>query len=587
MKRLRPSLLILAALLLASCTSTPVTAPVDIASREVEAAAALERGDMAGARALYARLIEASAGMDRVRFQLGLAHAEAGLGNAEAALAELEGITGPLPTELEAERSLVRAMALFPLGRTVEAVRLLVEREIWLESSAEIRQNHAALWDGLSLPISLEAARQRTGEPIVDGWLALAPLTRLTDDSGQLLSALAVWREEFPNHPASATVLAARLAELRDDTAGTGRVALLLPLGSRELRAQALAIRDGFIAARFSSGSGDATSVEFYDTAQRGAVESFLTAQIEGADFIVGPLVDTEVSQVQQQAGFVPTLALNIANSASLVAPNFYQFALSSDDEVEAIAARAIADGRRTAAILFSSSDRGYRLMNSFRNAFEARGGTVINATAYVRDQNLSAPIEQLLNVTASESRRSRLQSDLGLPIEFEPRRRADIDMLFLQVDQSDGPAVARLLVPLLRDNGAGDIPAYAVSDVYDPNRAGADRDLDGLIFPDVPLLVDPAGAGQSAASRLGEFTPQNAEQFKRLFAFGYDAYRLVDALSSANPRWPLSGATGELYVDDSGRIRRILPFAEFRDGRPQALTPTLGSFGAAIQSRQ
>jgi hypothetical protein len=125
------------------------------------------------------------------------------------------------------------------------------------------------------------------------------------------------------------------------------------------------------------------------------------------------------------------------------------------------------------------------------------------------------------------------------------------------------------------------------MSDVYDPTRPGSDPDLDGLIFPDLPLLVDPAGAGQSAASRLGEFTPQNAEQFKRLFAFGYDAYRLVDALSSTNPPWPISGATGELYLDDSGRIRRILPFAEFRDGRPEALTPTLGTFGFGFLSRE
>jgi hypothetical protein len=150
--------------------------------------------------------------------------------------------------------------------------------------------------------------------------------------------------------------------------------------------------------------------------------------------------------------------------------------------------------------------------------------------------------------------------------------------MIFLQAE----PAVGRLLVPLLRDNGAGDVPTYALSEVFDPTRTGADADLNGLIFPELPLLIDPAGSGRAAAARLGEFTPVNAEQWKRLFAFGYDAYGLVGALASAgNARWPMPGATGDLYLGDNGRIRRDLPFAEFRDGRPEPLTATLGSFSS------
>lgn len=581
MRPVATSLLALALALLAACTSTPAVSPVNTGAREAEAADALQRGDLEAARDLYARLVERSEGLDRARFQLGLARAEAGLGDTEAALAEVDSIAGPLPTELESERSLVRAMAYFPEGRTVEAVQLLVEREIWLGSAAEIRENHAAIWDGLSLPISLAASRQRTGDPIVDGWLALAPLTRMTDDSGELVNALIDWREQFPNHPAAATVLAERLAQLRGNTAQPNKIALLLPLTSR--RAQALAIRDGFLAARFASGLADSTAVEIYDTSQRGSVESFLTAQLEGADFIVGPLIDTEVSQVQGQAGFVPTLALNLGDSNAAVPANFYQFALASDDEVEAIAARAIAEGRETALVLFSSTDRGYRLMNGFRNAFESRGGHVVNATAYNESEDLSAPIEQLLNIRASDRRHSRLQTDLGRAIEFEPRPRADIDMIFIQAQ----PAVGRLLVPLLRDDGAGDIATYAMSEVYDPARSRSEPDLEGLIFPDLPLLIDPADGGQGAARLLGEFTPQDTEQQKRLFAFGYDAFRLVAPLSSApNASWPLSGASGQLYLGDNGRIRRVLPFAQFRDGRPEALATTLGALSASVPSR-
>jgi hypothetical protein len=81
----------------------------------------------------------------------------------------------------------------------------------------------------------------------------------------------------------------------------------------------------------------------------------------------------------------------------------------------------------------------------------------------------------------------------------------------------------------------------------------------------------------------LGEFSTASANQLRRLFAFGYDAYQLIAPLSADNgTAWRISGATGELSVDPRGRIRRALPFAEFRGGRPVALVPdSTGPFSA------
>jgi hypothetical protein len=457
---------------------------------------------------------------------------------------------------------------------------LLVEREIWLESGAAILDNHAKIWDGLSQPSSLAAAALRTGDSTIDGWLALAPLTQLTDDSERFLDALINWRQEFGNHPAAGGILAEQLALLRGDGDRPTKIALLLPLSSA-VRASAEAIQQGFFAAFLGSDSSKQTSIQIYDTSQRGSVESFMTAQLEGADFVVGPLLTEEVQQVQAQAGFIPTLALNLGAPEANAATNFFQFALAYDDEVEAIAARAIADGHRTAAILYASSDRGYEQRDRFRAAWESYGGQVVSAVPYVPgSENLSAPIEELLNITQSESRHTRLEANLGLSIEFEPRRRADIDMIFIQVEPANGNVTARLLVPLLRDNHAdpADIPTFATRDIYDPTRRNGDPDLNGLIFPDVPLLINPNGGAEIAATRLAEFSTTSANQNPRFFAFGFDAYRLIEALyARADTEWPLSGASGELYLSDNGRIRRALPFAQFRDGQPRPLAPSDG----------
>lgn len=562
--------------LLAACTSAPVVQSVATADRQADAEAAAARGDFATAQDLYQTLVRDAQGDARGRLQIRLAEVQIELGTPEAALATLDALPPSLPTALGADAEGVRGDALFALGRPVDAVRVLVDREIWLDNSADVLANQARILDGLSRPESQAAARTTTGDPIVDGWLALAPLTRLADDGPAFRAALLDWHARFRDHPAAAGILAERLAATRTPGTVPGRLALLLPLDDPQFGLQARAVRDGFMAAHLASGHADRTAIAIYDTIQRGGSASYEAAQVEGADFIVGPLLPADVSDVQAQAGFVGTLALNVSSAPTArAATNFFQFALSSEDEVEAIATRAIAEGHETAAILYASDsdNRGFRLMNRFREAFQARGGRVVSTATYIPGGDLSAPVEDLLNVTQSEQRRARLARDLGRAIEFEPRRRGDIDMIFLQGDDTD----ARILVPLLAAYNAGGIPTYATRDVYDPTRAGNDADLDGLIFPDLPLLLRPIGEAETASRLLSEFTSESAELYPRFFAFGFDAYKLSESLYSGRASsWPLEGATGELYLGSDGRIRRVLPFAEFEGGRPRATdTPT------------
>jgi len=570
--------------LLAGCASGPAVPPADTAARETAAASALERGDFVRARELYEELAAASQGEDRARYRIERARAEIGLGDPASALATLDGISAALSPGPRSELLAVRAEALFALGRTADAVTLLVEREIWLESAAAILDNQNRIWNGLALPQSQAAANQRTGDDTIDGWLALAPLTRQGDDGAAFRATLLDWLERFSGHPAAAGILAERLQNARGPAARPDRFALLLPLTS-SFRGEAHAIRDGVYAAMFESGNARQLGIRIYDTAQGSVLDSYFEAQLDGADVILGPLLPADVDAVQAQAGFVPTLALNIGDEPAPRAANFFRFALSSDDEIEAIATRAIAAGHETAVILTASDERGSRLMNNFRNAFESRGGRVLNTGVYVRGTARSAApiIEALLNITRSTQRHVQLENTLGRFMESVPRRRADIDMIFLEAN----PADARLLVPLLEDDGAGDIPTYATRQVYDPTRLAADTDLDGLIFPDIPLLHRPVGEAGTAARMLAETGASGSGQYPREFALGFDAYLLAEALyDGAGPPYGgaagplrLDGATGELWLDDTGRIRRILPFARFSGGRPEAAEQAPAAF--------
>ncbi len=153
----------------------------------------------------------------------------------------------------------------------------------------------------------------------------------------------------------------------------------------------------------------------------------------------------------------------------------------------------------------------------------------------------------------------------------FESRRRDDVDMIFLQAT----PGLGRLLTPQLRFHKAGDIPTYATSDIYDTARTTRDSDLNGVIFPDLPILVDPDPAAADLAAAFREYWPQQSRQWIRLYSFGFDAYQLVKPIFSPAPGdWPVTGTTGQLRLASDGRVHRALPFAQFRNGTPAAVAP-------------
>jgi outer membrane PBP1 activator LpoA protein len=512
-----------------------------------------------------AREARVGADLDQQNTVLALqARIELAMANPQAALATLAQIRAPVSIPVLREATEVRGLAFFALGRHAEGVRELAEREIWLESAEEIIANQRLIWN--SLP---QQPLQATGDAVVDGWLALAPVALVEGDPVEFRRRLLEWRRVYVDHPAAGGLLAELLRAQRTAGARPARIALLLPLTTAQ-RAQALAVRDGFMAAHLESGAVRETTINVYDTSARGAPDAYLQAQLDGADFIVGPLLRGEVEAVVGQSGFVPTLSLNWAQAELPLLQNFYQFGLAPEDEVVAIARQAIASGQRTAVALVASDERGYRLLNNFRAEFEALGGQLLSSAGYVPGvQDVSGAIRDLLNVSRSEQRYRRLAANLGVDIAFEARRRQDIDMIFLQADSRMG----RLLAPNLRFYYAGDIPTYATSEIYEPGNRGGDADLNGVMFPDVPLLLLPDSRSAALTHSLQTYWPQRAAQWVRLYGFGFDAYELIQPLYNLEAgAWPLTGFSGQLSIDAAGKIRRSMPFAQFRNGRPVVL---------------
>jgi outer membrane PBP1 activator LpoA protein len=491
----------------------------------------------------------------------------------EAALIALNRVTRA-PTREGAIRILeLRGDALFRLGREQAAVATLVRREGLLQSTAERYRNHLLIWENLEraadpiTDLSIESAT----DPVVAGWLALAQVTQQQRGSiDRLQLGLLQWQETNPDHPANRDVLPEILSDLEALSNYPANVAVLLPLSGKQ-KVLGETIRDGYLAALYTLSEANARpDIRFYDTAKTSASAAYDLAVNNGAAFIVGPLLKEEVNAIVSKVTNVSTLALNYASEGQEFSPLLYQFALAPEDEARSVARRAVAEGWINAVALAPNNSWGQRVYAAFQDELSQLGGQVLEAQAYPTDSpDYSPAIMNALLLDESEARHKRLAANLGKQLEFEPRRRADVDFIFMAANAP----TAKLIRPQLKFHYAGDVPTFTTSAAYIPG-AEDNTELNGMIFPDAPWLINPTAAIAEQQDTLRQLWGSNVDQRGRFFALGYDAYQLTALLNGRSGRFNLAldGVTGTIMMDRDGQLHRDLDFARFSNGAPQLL---------------
>ena len=427
-------------------------------------------------------------------------------------------------------------------------------------------QNIETLWH---LLITLEKTElERLAEDAnsyeLRGWIELARVF-LAGESNirSQLNAVERWRSVWTSHTASQTLPSdlAALQSLWDDR--PRKIALLLPLQ----QPAGIAIQEGFFSAYYESLqiSGDVPTVSAYDTSSVVNLEAVYQQAVEsGADLIIGPLTKSLVNQLAEKEDLpVPTLALNYADSVEESPRNLYQFGLAPADEIHQILNLAWARNYRRAALIAPEAADYDRLRSTFAANWQDRGGKIVSLVTYGETNDYSTVIKNLMAIDASEERLENLRSLLPRNnIEFIPRRRQDIDFIFLIAN----PRQARLIKPTLAFYFAADVPVFALPSVFDGLNGSTDnRDLEGIWFADAPWLLENDSLKQQIDGQLR--AAQGSSQ--RLRALGVDSFRLYPRLNQVTrrPDIAIAGATGSLTLSESGRIHRSLQFAQFRDG--------------------
>jgi hypothetical protein len=481
----------------------------------------------------------------------------------------------------------LRASALVQQERYLDTARELVILEPLLNSEDAIQENQERIVSALQQlpPRKLKSAITADAADPLNGWLDLLLLGQSMAESRDG-SDLALWRSHYPQHPALEIIInnivSARPMAFRLPT----QIALILPLNNRFAKA-ASAIRDGFLAAYYAqpaSNSGPSVNVpniRIYDEGNEPGDVDFAYAQAinDGAEFVVGPLNKDAVNHLAQREELpVPVLALNYSEEhgnehAEKILPNLFQISLSPEQEARQVAERAWLDGHSRAAIITPDTAWGNRVAKAFSERWVQFDGKVVEKQTYdANKSDYSLPIRRLLNVDESDSRQRALRSILGSKIEFIPRRRQDIDFIFMAASSRQ----ARLIRPQLRFHHAPNIPVYTTSHSYggtvDPDM---DRDMDGVQFSDMPWTLKQATPENHLKADITNNWPEMEKRYSRLYALGIDAYYIIGQLNSLrrNRASYYQGETGDLSLDNNNRLQRRLVWAKFEKGIPQILS--------------
>lgn len=474
-------------------------------------------------------------------------------------LAQVRG-SNQLPAFYQMQYHEVLAGAYEATGQTSYGVTERIRLDHLLNDDAVRANNRRILWLNLTkLPVAelnTIAVEAKDGSEL-QGWMQLALIPRQNaTNAPSLIAGIEQWQQRYPQHPGN-SLLPTPLSSVKPYLARTPRqVALLLPM-SGALAGPGTAVKDGFVAARDADTSGRKLTVRVYDTASHDAAAAYQQALADGADYVVGPLTKTDVAKVAALDHPVPTLLLNDMDGGS--SDNAYQFGLSPGNEARQVAVKASKKGLRRVLIIAPSGTWGDEVVAAFSNQWQSSGGQVVERLSYDNNTDLSVAVRDFLHVTEKEALEKQVK-----PVDNEPvavKRRQDFDMIFLLAY----PSKARQIMPMLKYYFAGDVPVYATSSVYAGNtNTMRDRDLDGIIFCDMPWVF--------AHQLANKNWPEQFNSYNRLYAMGLDSYALGTQLNQLLlfPAMGVNDKSGVLYLNRARQVARILAWGRFRGGVAQ-----------------
>ncbi|ABV85580.1 penicillin-binding protein activator [Shewanella pealeana] len=423
--------------------------------------------------------------------------------------------------------------------------------------------------------------------PIFAGWVQLAYIAKhYAVDPNDLVRHLGSWQQLNPNHPAAAKLPTDLEKALNTQPYQPKNIAVLLPLtGSRAVVANT--VKQGILANYMAMGDDDVT-LNFFDTAT-GAQAAYQQAVAAGAEFIIGPLLQSEVEQLQSMTPTaetvsatspsapiapianktIPQLFLNHIDSFTADPDKFF-FALSPTDEAIDAAQRLYNDGIKQPLLLVSNDAVGHRMADSFDNAWQKLTNNAAEIHYYDGGDKMKVTVQKALGVIDSKERIARIKAILTPKIEADFRSRRDIDAIYM-ISASQDLVLLKPFIDVNFSVFADPVPLYTTSrSRVEGNSRNTAEELNNLTISDIPWLLTP----NTETQMVNELWPSWSNSRKRLFIMGYDALDLVGKLAQmrALPGYQFSGRSGMLSVQPDGTLNRQLSWGRYQRGNLRPL---------------
>lgn len=322
----------------------------------------------------------------------------------------------------------------------------------------------------------------------------------------------------------------------------------LLTHKSGPFAAASAAMTDGFFYA-FYANERDKPTVLVADAGNSPAQASqaYQSLLNQGAEVVVGPLDPRGVDALFRSAQLnAPVIALNQPSQDVTVPVGSVSFALKPEADGDALANLITQRGLSRIVILDQGDGATQRILNQFKSSLQNQGGTVVK-TISIRQGSEGSAHQAAMQAIGQQS----------------------ADALVFATDRT----VARSFMTLWQENMPPSLPMFATPSITQGRPdAILDEPLNDIIFPSlrwqhgrIADLPRHDGSLQKLPSAQG--------LAGRLFAFGIDASLLPSMFESMmNQTSSLSGATGNLSINDFGAVERQPVFLQFEGGRARLL---------------
>ncbi|MFM2482940.1 penicillin-binding protein activator [Celerinatantimonas sp. YJH-8] len=479
------------------------------------------------------------------------------------------------------------------LNRPIAAATDRVQLDPFLDSSQKAI-NQRTIWKLLKPIDSLQLrSYQQPGNELLNGYLELAAISNEpVATPQQLLAKLNQWQLSYPNHPAIQFIKGKLSGALKAPLYHPERIAVLLPLSGHFAQSGQM-LRDGILAAyndQVAQGQS-IPQITFIDTMQNSMADIAAQLTTLKSEFIIGPLLKTNIEAFSQLKQPQPWLALNNINDGQIasdlmqpaaavgsseptttIEPH-YSLSLEPETEAQQAAFELTKQGEHHPLLLLPDNELGRRIAKSFSVQWQSTHDDTPDITYYKNRDSLQDAVQQMLKTDQSQQRIRQMKQLLGQDLETEVRSRRDANAVYIIADN----ITSKLLIPFINVTISPFAEPLKIFGSSRTHQVGvSNQELNGMIISEIPWLLDHTSAN---AKRFQDLWPHASDSDKRLYALGYDAYHIMPTLAQMRgfSEYHIQGLTGILSVDADGQVQRQLVWSEYRDGQLEPIFEQTG----------